>query len=239
MRLLYWARDLTSGAQFGVLRRFSRGSVLDVGGWDFVETAIRRGVTFERWTTLELDPERLLDSPDPRVTTVHGDGCAMTLPDASFDTVVNLQVLEHVFEPLRMVREVSRVLKPDGHAIFLIPQNSTVHLAPSFYGNFSRFWIDRAMSEAGLEIVEYVPIGGVWSSAASRFVYFFLQAARIQGMTDTRVRRNRLFFVMVPLQFLWALINIPVCLLLSLGDLAEEPNGHLVVARHRKPVSAA
>jgi hypothetical protein len=31
--------------------------------------------------------------------------------------------------------------------------------------------------------------------------------------------------------FAWVLISLPMCLLLSLGDLAEEPNDHLVVAR--------
>ena len=29
----------------------------------------------------------------------------------------------------------------------------------------------------------------------------------------------------------WAALSVPICLLLSLGDLTEEPNNHLVVAR--------
>jgi SAM-dependent methyltransferase len=233
LRALYFIRDLRSRAVFDALRKFARGSVLDVGGWDFVVSAIRKKVPFDRWTVLEVDPARIVPVEDTRVSTVHGDGCAMTFADESFDTAVSMQVLEHVFEPLQMLRELGRVLKRSGHAILLIPQTSTMHLAPHFYGNFSAFWIERALREAGFEILEHHRLGGIWSTAASHAVYFFLQAFRVPGMSDSRIRRNALFYLLFPLQALWALLTVPVCLVLSLGDLAEEPNNHLIVARRR------
>lgn len=232
-RLLYAARDWRSRATFRALKEHCKGDVLDVGGWDFFETAVRRGARFERWTSLEVDPTRLLDTKDPRVTVVHGDGCAMTFADASFDTVLSLQVLEHVFEPIRMVNEIARVLRPGGRAIFLVPTTSTMHLAPHYHSNFSRFWIEEAMQRAGLEIVELTPLGGVWSSASSHALFFFLQAFRMEGMTDRRIRRPVLFYPLFPFQAVWALVTIPVGLFLGLGDLAEEPNNHLVVVRRR------
>ncbi len=233
IRALYFVRDLRSRAAFDALRKFARGSVLDVGGWDFVVSAIAKKIPFDRWTVLELDPTRIVPVDDARVSTVHGDGCAMTFADESFDTVVSLQVLEHVFDPLRMLRELSRVLKRSGHAVLLIPQTSTTHLAPHFYGNFSAFWIERALGESGFEIIEHRRLGGVWSTAASHAFYFFLQAFRVPGMTEPRIRRSPLFYLLFPLQALWALLTIPICLFLSLGDLGEEPNNHLVVARRR------
>jgi SAM-dependent methyltransferase len=149
-----------------------------------------------------------------------------------------VQVLEHVFEPLRMVEEIGRVLRPGGHAIFLIPQTSTTHLAPHYHCNFSRYWIEQAMPRAGLEIVEQRPLGGRWSSTASHMLYFFLQAFRFDGMSGPEYRRNALFWLMLPFMMLWALVSIPVCLVFSLGDLSEEPNNHLVVARRRgKPAA--
>lgn len=232
-RLLYSARDWRSREVFRALRENCRGSVLDVGGWDFYATAVRQGVPFERWTTLEVDPSRLARFDDPRVTLVHGDGCAMTFPDASFDSVVNLQVLEHVFEPIEMVREIARVLKPGGNAVFLVPTTSTMHLAPHYHYNFSRFWIEEVMRRANLEIVELRPLGGVWSSSASHAFFFFLQAFRAEGMSDARIRRPALFYALFPFQAAWALVSIPVGLLLGLGDLTEEPNNHLVVVRKR------
>lgn len=233
LRLLYLARDWRSQAVFEAARRHCKGAVLDVGGWDFYLTAKEEGVTFERWTSLEYSEDRLMQIDDPRVSVVHGDGCAMEFSDASFDTVLNLQVLEHVFEPIKMVSEIGRVLKPGGHAVFLVPATSTMHLAPHYHYNFSRFWIEEVMPRAGLEILELVPLGGLWSSMASHFFFFFFQATRFGGMSDPRIERGALFYVLFPFMALWALINIPVCLLLSLSDLDEEPNNHLVVVRRK------
>ena len=233
IRALYFLRDLRARALFDALRRYASGAVLDVGGWDFVVSAIAKKLPFDRWTVLELDPARIVQVDDTRVSTVHGDGCAMTFADESFDTVLSLQVVEHVFDPLRMLRELSRVLKRSGHAILLSPQTSTMHLAPHFYANFSAFWIERALRESGLDILEHRRLGGIWSTAASHAFYFFLQAFRVPGMSESRIRRSALFYVLFPLQAIWALLTIPVCLFLSLGDLAEEPNNHLVVARRR------
>jgi SAM-dependent methyltransferase len=231
VRALYLVRDLRSRELFTAMRRYARGAVLDVGGWDFVLTAISKKIPFERWTVLEVDRTRIVEVDDPRVTTVHGDGCAMSFADASFDTVLSMQVLEHVFDPLSMLRESSRVLREGGYAIFLIPQTSTTHLAPHFYGNFSGYWIERAMRESRLEIVEHRRLGGIWSTAASHAVYFFMQALRMNGMSDPRIKRNFLFYVLFPLQAVWALLTIAVCMVLALGDLAEEPNNHLVIAK--------
>lgn len=230
-RLLYRARDFRSRALFKALARHVQGDVLDVGGWDFYLTAKRLGVRCKSWTTLENDPTRLPDVQASEFRAVHGDGCAMTFADTSFDTVLSIQVLEHVFEPLEMVAEMARVLRPGGTAVFLIPQTSTTHLAPHYFGNFSRYWIQAAMARAGLEIVEHEPLGGVWSTMASHQFYFFLQAARVDGMTDAAIKRGALFPLLVPFQALWALVSLPVCLFLSLADLHEEPNNHLVVAR--------
>lgn len=234
VRLLYAARDLRSRALFEALRRHARGSVLDVGGADFFLAARDRGVPFERWTTLEPRPAEapgIEAIDDARFQLVRGDGCAMGFDDASFDTVLCIQVVEHVLEPLALVSELGRVLRPGGTAVLLVPQTSTTHLAPAYFGNFSRWWIDAALERAGLERVEHRRLGGVWSTQASHLVFFFLQALRLPGMSDPQARRGPLFWPLLPLMVVWALVSLPVALLFSLGDLAEEPNNHLVVAR--------
>jgi SAM-dependent methyltransferase len=231
IRLLYRARDWRSRALFEALARHARGAVLDVGGSDFFLTARTRGVAFETWTTLEPSPVRSLEVDDPRFRVVRGDGCRMDFADASFDTALAIQVLEHVFEPARMVAEISRVLRPGGTAILLVPQTGTMHLAPDWHGNLSRYWIEAAIARSGLELVELKPLGGFWSSIASRLLYFFFQSFRVGGMSDPACRRNALFYLLWPLMALAALVAIPVCMLFSLGDLSEEPNNHLAVAR--------
>lgn len=230
-RLLYAARDFRSRALFAALREHCAGRVLDVGGGQFFTSAREQGARFERWVTLEVAASDLPEHGHPAQHGVVGDGCKLPFAAASFDTALSVQVLEHVFEPIRMVAEIGRVLKPGGKAIFLIPQTSTTHLAPHYHGNFSRYWIRTALERAGLDVVVHQPLGGVWSSMASHLFHFFLQAARVRGMSDPELRRSALFYVLFPFMAAWALVALPVCLVFSLGDLSEEPNNHLVVAR--------
>lgn len=235
-RFATWARNLRSAALFAALERHASGDVLDVGGWDFfLSVRDNPRIRFKTWTTLDAEA-RLLDAADARHRAVAGDGERMAFPDASFDAVLSVQVLEHTFDPLAMVREISRVLRPGGAAVFLIPQTSVLHQAPGHYYNFTRFWIIKAADAAGLEIVALEPLGGRWSSTASHMVHFFLQAFGAPGYSTAEARRGPVFYLLLPLMCLWAALSVPVCLLLSLGDLTEEPNNHLVVAR--KPASA-
>ncbi|EKD62228.1 MAG: methyltransferase type 11, partial [uncultured bacterium] len=51
---------------------------------------------------------------------------AHKLPFSSnyFDAVFALEVLEHVFEPVKVFQEVKRVLKKNGYALFLVPSDN-------------------------------------------------------------------------------------------------------------------
>lgn len=216
---------------YRTLSQYCHGHVLDVGGRDFVLTALQMRLPFDTWTTLDVAADQRPQINDQRVSFITGDGCRMDLPGNRFDTVLNIQVLEHVLDPHEMVREIARVLKPSGYGVFLIPQTSTLHLAPHHYYNFTRYWIVETMKRAGLQIIELNALGGRWSSTASHLVYFFLQSARFPGMFSPDYRRGVLFFVLYPLMVLYALVSIPVCLLLSIADLKEEPNNHLVVVQ--------
>jgi methionyl-tRNA formyltransferase len=235
IRLLYTARNLHCRHVFQTLRSSCKGDVLDVGGGGFFETAKARGVPFGTWTTLEPSLEHVPTMHDLRHQYVCGDGCNMPFESNRFDTVLCLQVLEHVVEPLRMTQEIARVLKVNGVGVFLIPQTGTMHLAPRHYYNFTRFWIHEAMQRSGLHVVELRPIGGVWATVASRLLYFFLQSARFAGMSTPECKRRVTFYVLYPLMVIYALVNIPLCLLFSLADLTEEANNHLVIVRKPLP----
>ncbi len=230
-RVFYLARDVMWRRMYPVLRTYSHGHVLDVGGWDFFLTAKRKGVPFSRWTTLEPDADKLMESFDPRAEVVQGDGCAMPFEDESFDTVLNLQVLEHVFEPLRMVAEIRRVLKPGGHAVFLIPQSNTIHLEPHHYYNFTRFWVKKAMETNGFETIRLEPLGGFFNSEASRLLHFVVQSLTRRLKSPTGDRRPLPFYGLYPFMVVSALAILPLFLLFGLADLREEANNHLCVVR--------
>jgi len=233
----YKGRDLRYRALFDVLRAHCRGRVLDVGGGGFVTTAIDAGIDFERWTVVEPSAADLPAVVDPRVEAVVGDGCALVFPDASFDTVLSIQVLEHVFEPIRMIEELYRVARPGAAVVVMAPQTANIHHAPHHYQNLTRYWLEEAATRLGAEVVEYHAMGGAWSSTASRLLLQYPAAFGIGGYAHPGVRRGWRFWALFPIGVLTSVVTFPLAMLLSLGDLEEEANNHLIVLRKRAPAS--
>jgi len=66
----------------------------------------------------EIDAARITKADHILDLDVDGLGC---FPDRSFDFVVISHVLEHVANPVRIVGEVFRVLRPGGRAIIAVP----------------------------------------------------------------------------------------------------------------------
>jgi SAM-dependent methyltransferase len=224
-------RNAISRKMFLFVKQYCAGLVLDVGGGSFYRYLSPLDLPIRRWVSLDPDASCLRERVDDKHEILVGDGCGMAFADASFDAVLNSQVLEHVMDPLTMVAEISRVLKPGGYAIFLVPQTACIHLVPHCYSNFTIYWIRNALARHNLAIVEEEALGGFWRTILFRFLYFFLEALRFPAFTDPAIKRNRWFYALFPLMALYALASIPILLLLQLGDLKEEPNNHLVVAR--------
>jgi len=53
-----------------------------------------------------------------------GDAHKLEFPPASFDAVFALEVLEHVYDPEKVLKEIKRVLKKGGYAVLLVPSDS-------------------------------------------------------------------------------------------------------------------
>ena len=100
------------------------------------------------------------------------NGCLQfRFDDDSFDTTVCIQVAEHVFTPLKLFEENVRVLKKGGFGIFMIPQTSNLHGTPHHYQNFTKFWCVEACRKNKVEMLKHYPLGGTWSTMASRLLY--------------------------------------------------------------------
>jgi len=101
--------------------------VLDVGcGWGYgswwarslgcAVTGIDLGLDQLRWARATLDPEGALGF-------VNGNAASLPYRDGSFDRVVSVETMEHVFRPDRpqVMRELARVLKPGGRIALSTP----------------------------------------------------------------------------------------------------------------------
>lgn len=99
----------------------ARRSVLDLGcGGGFLANYLAgRGhqVTGIDTSAESLEVARRYDwtrSVDYRL----GDACALPFPDASFDAVCAMDLIEHITEPDRLIAEAGRVLRPGGLFFF-------------------------------------------------------------------------------------------------------------------------
>lgn len=74
-------------------------------------------------------------APAPSVDVV-GDGRQMPFSDASMDVVLITQVLEHVAEPIAVISEIRRVLKPGGTLLLSVPSIFPQHGSPGDYWRY-------------------------------------------------------------------------------------------------------
>ncbi|MBI3066193.1 MAG: class I SAM-dependent methyltransferase [Deltaproteobacteria bacterium] len=77
-----------------------------------------------------------------------------------FDGVVNIEVLEHLREPLDALKEMFRVLRPGGRLILVAPQGWEEHGAPNDYFRFTKFGLRYLFEKAGFRVVSIEPLGG-------------------------------------------------------------------------------
>jgi SAM-dependent methyltransferase len=92
----------------------------------------------------------LLRSP---AVDVLGDALALPFADGLFDVVLSQEMVEHVPDPFRAVREAARVLRPGGTLYLQAPFVIGYHPGPEDYWRFTRAGIRRLVEQAGLECV--------------------------------------------------------------------------------------
>ena len=88
------------------------------------------------------------------------DISAIPEPDAAFNAILCSEVLEHVPDPIKVLGEFRRLLKPGGKLILTAPFASLVHFAPYHYSSgFSRYWYEHHLARCGFQIEELTPNG--------------------------------------------------------------------------------
>ncbi len=142
-----------------------RGRMLDVGCGDRPYERMFTGVT--HYVGIEhpgpaVNVEEELRTSFARavgIVDIWGDAATLPFPDATFDSCFCAEVLEHVPDPDEVVREVHRVLRPGGIALFTVPFAGELHATPFDFRRYTSFGIRRLLEDAGLEVDEVAPRG--------------------------------------------------------------------------------
>src|SRR6266702_2252374 len=121
-----------------------------------------------------LDPGQLLHGAYGDVDHV-SDAASIPVEAGSFDAVICTEVLEHVAEPIKVVKEISRVLRPGGKLIMTAPLGSGIHQEPfHFYGGFTPYWYERFLAQAGFEDIHVEPNAGSFRAFSQESLRFAL-----------------------------------------------------------------
>ena len=106
-----------------------------------------------------------------------GDINSIPEPDASFDAILCVEVLEHLPDPVQAIKEFSRLLKPSGHLIITAPFCSLTHFAPyHFCSGFNTYWYERHLAEYGFKNIEITSNGNYFEFIAQE-IYRILSIA--------------------------------------------------------------
>jgi len=119
-----WGDRLTRFFRIGKILPFIRHGerVVDIGCGQ--SNAVMAAVESRGGSYVGVDP--LVEKEGMRgaaefVRHIVGDGGRIPLPDTSFDVAISLAVLEHVDDPLGLIAEKFRLLKPGGRLILTTP----------------------------------------------------------------------------------------------------------------------
>ncbi len=99
----------------------------------------------------------------------------------SVDCVILTEVMEHLYEPREVLRELYGILKPGGHLIGTVPFANGEHEQPYDFYRYTSFCLRRMFTEAGFRIERLDYVGdmvGVALSATTRILQLIPKALR-------------------------------------------------------------
>jgi SAM-dependent methyltransferase len=148
--------DLVANCYHAHVKSHCRGRLLDLGCGKVPFYALYREYVSE---TLCVDWGNSLHGGDYLDAE-----CDLTkdLPfaDASFDTILLSDVLEHIPTPGRLWREMGRLLKPGGKLLLSVPFYYCLHEDPYDYYRYTKYALQRFAEATGFEIILIKELGG-------------------------------------------------------------------------------
>lgn len=92
---------------------------------------------------------------DSHTDFVMAEATLLPFDNESIDTVVLTQVLEHVFDYEKALREAVRVLKKEGVMLLSVPFIYQAHATPYDYHRFSEYGLKMLFQKYELEVLEW------------------------------------------------------------------------------------
>jgi hypothetical protein len=156
-----------------VLAPFVHGAVLEAGAGIGANTRLLRELPHSRWTALE--PDAALSAQIEGADEVLGGTLDQLLAERRFDTILYIDVLEHIEDDRAELRHAAAHLNDGGHVIVLSPAHSFLFTPfDSAIGHFRRYTRESLRQAAPTELIlrklVYLDSAGMLASLGNRLL---------------------------------------------------------------------
>ena len=121
--------------------------VLDVGCGERIYEHIFPGSEY-----IGIDVEVSGRSPEYKKPDKYFNGFDIPFPDKTFDVILCTEVIEHCSSPEKLVKEIYRVLKPNGELLLTVPFIWGEHEAPYDFRRYTSWGVQRLLKDTGFKI---------------------------------------------------------------------------------------
>jgi SAM-dependent methyltransferase len=102
--------------------------------------------------------------------------------DNSVDNVVLFAILEHIYDPRKLLDEIRRILKRQGKLYLSVPFMSSYHPSPHDYNRYTKEKLERMLDRFHIEKTE--TIGGFFTVFGYNFTTYFLGAVKVKHLRN-------------------------------------------------------
>ncbi|MBX3739036.1 MAG: glycosyltransferase [Candidatus Didemnitutus sp.] len=182
---LYWTRASILRAVREAAPQF-HGVFLDIGCgvMPYREIIRQAAPKLTRYIGLDLEGSAIYRAE----VDLRWDGRRIPLEDASVDSAMLTEVLEHCPEPWVVLKEARRVLKPGGVLFFTVPYIWPLHDAPWDFFRYTPFALEKLLAEAGFADVKLQALGG-WNASLAQMIGLWLKRSPMTH--DARLKMAR------------------------------------------------
>ncbi|MCE9594097.1 MAG: class I SAM-dependent methyltransferase [Planctomycetes bacterium] len=168
------------------------------------------------------------------VVDVFGDAGKLPFRDRSWDTVLAIELLEHVRDPDAAMAEFARVIAPDGRLLLTVPFVAARHQLPFDFVRFTPDGIRALVERHGFTVEVIRPRGNSATAVGAMLAHYLVRGfAAHSEHVDGSVRLSRIRALFV-LPFV-ALAQIVFALFARLTKDTSLSLGYSVVARRATP----
>jgi len=161
--------------------------ILDIGGHKYNKRGVFNIEEYNKNVTyVNISPEK---NPD-----IIADASDLPVADESYDVIICAELLEHVSDPIKVLKEAYRVLKKDGILLITAPFLFRIHADPYDYGRYTdNYWLEN-LSKIGFRDININKQGLFWSVLVDMIRDYFYQMQK-DGKIKTKLLRKITDFI--------------------------------------------